>query len=292
MLNLNYNHLYYFQTIARLGSIKKACEELHLTQPTLSDQLKQLEERLGLKLFDRKNRRLVLNSAGKEALKYANQIFSLGNELVRTLSEEDLSYSTSIEVGIVPSLSKAFAYKLLLPIFENKQFKLRIKEGEFRHLQQDLSLRNLDIILSDYNQPGLDIETQNTKVGITKYFAVGGKKYSKYKKNFPKSLDGLPFFHYTNESPIRLEIDHFFQTVGISPEIIGEADDLNFIRVATLQENGFSVLPEIAVNEYVAQNKLHKLGELKQLKSSVWAITNKTIENQGIAELISLMKKK
>lgn len=290
MLNINYNHLYYFQTIARLGSIKKACEELHLTQPTLSDQLRQLEESLGKKLFDRKNRSLVLNKAGKEALKYANQIFALGNELVRTLSEEDLSYYTLIEVGIVPSLSKAFAYELLMPIFENKKFKLRVKEGEFRHLLQDLSLRNLDVILSDYNQPGIDVETKNTKVGVTKYFAVASKKYSKYKKGFPKSLNELPFFHYTHESPIRSEIDHFFESREIVPDIIGEADDLNFIRVAALKSNGFSILPEIAINEYVEQKKLFKLGELKDLKSSVWAITNKEIENKGVSELIESIK--
>lgn len=291
MLKINFNHLYYFQVIAKTGSIKKACDALNLAQPTLSDQLKQLEISLGKQLFDRKNRSLVLNAAGKETLKYANQIFSLSNELVRTLAEDDLSYTTNIEIGIVPSLSKAFAYNLFTQIFESQKFKLKIKEGQIRHLINDLSLRNLDIILTDHYPNAENFEMDISKVGTTRYFAVSGKKFSKHKRNFPASLNDLPFFHYTSESPIRQEIDHFFKSKDIHPRVLCEADDLNFIRVAALQENGFAILPKVAISEYVEQKKLFILGEINELSSSVWSITNKNNENQGICELIDHIKK-
>jgi hypothetical protein len=62
---LNYHHLLYFWTVARKGSIARACEELHLEQPTISGQLRALEENLGEKLFARQGRKLVLTEAGQ-----------------------------------------------------------------------------------------------------------------------------------------------------------------------------------------------------------------------------------
>ena len=64
---LSYHHLLYFWVIAREGSIKRACEELNLSQPALSAQLRALEETLGEKLFDRVGRTLVLTEMGQMA---------------------------------------------------------------------------------------------------------------------------------------------------------------------------------------------------------------------------------
>ncbi len=290
MQKLNFNHLFYFQTIARLGSIKQACEVLNLTQPTLSDQLRQLEESLGAKLFDRKNRRLILNSKGELALKYANQIFTLSRDLVRTLKSDALTAPKPIEVGIVPSLSKNFAHKLLTPFLEDNNFKLRIKEESLKHLLQDLSLQNIDVVLSDYHLTSPNKDLKSTMVGATKYFAVSGKKHSKLKKNFPDSLEGQPLFHYTNESPLRLDIDYFFETKNIHFNIVGEADDLNFIRAAAIQQNGVAILPDMAIEDLVKDKKLYILGELNGLKSSVWAIYNKNTEDFSITDFIKKIK--
>ncbi|HZY05282.1 MAG TPA: LysR family transcriptional regulator, partial [Anaeromyxobacteraceae bacterium] len=82
---LNYHHLYYFWTVARAGSIARASEELRLSQPTISNQLKTLEEALGHKLFERQGRRLVLTDVGRTALRYADDIFRTGRELQQSL---------------------------------------------------------------------------------------------------------------------------------------------------------------------------------------------------------------
>ena len=84
---LNYHHLYYFKVIATEGSIAKASKTLRLGQPTLSAQLKLLEDVIGQKLFERQNRRLILTDAGRVALDYANEIFRLGSELLDTINQ-------------------------------------------------------------------------------------------------------------------------------------------------------------------------------------------------------------
>ena len=82
---LNYHHLLYFWATVRHGGITKAAAELRLRPPTLSAQIRQLEETLGEKLFSREGRRLVLTDTGRTVHGYADEIFSLGRELLDTV---------------------------------------------------------------------------------------------------------------------------------------------------------------------------------------------------------------
>ena len=78
---LNYHHLLYFWMVAKKGSIARACEELRLAQPTISEQLRALEENLGEKLSARQGRWLVLTETGQVVYRYADEIFALGSGL-------------------------------------------------------------------------------------------------------------------------------------------------------------------------------------------------------------------
>ena len=78
---LNYHHLLYFYTVAREGSVTKASEVLRLAQPTLSGQIRKLEESLDEKLFVREGRNLALTDVGRLVYRYADEIFSLGREM-------------------------------------------------------------------------------------------------------------------------------------------------------------------------------------------------------------------
>lgn len=291
MPSLNYNHLYYFQIIAKEGSIKNACKILHLTQPTLSDQLKSLEEFLGVKLFDRKNRRLILNQSGKLALSYANRIFSLGNEFQRVLCQtKSEEKRLPIEIGIVPHLSKAFTYDLFLPIFELNVFKVKLKEAETKHLIQDLEAGNIDLIITNSNLPSTQKGLKSVKIGGSKFFAVGGEQLDFAVSDFPNSLDGLPFFHFTDDNPLREMIDAFFEKFNIRPRIVGEADDINFLKIATCKNLCFSILPEASFKDFGKLRKLTLLGEIKELKSSIWVTYNKYNDSVYVKEFVkSLM---
>ncbi len=85
---LNYHHLFYFWTVARSGSIVAASRELFLSQPAISTQIKSLEHVLGVALFARRGRGLVLTAAGEKAYAYADQIFRLGQELRAVMGAE------------------------------------------------------------------------------------------------------------------------------------------------------------------------------------------------------------
>ena len=75
---INYQHLLYFWAVVRAGSLTKACEELHLSAPTVSAQLRTFEERIGEKLLAKSGRRLVPTEIGRLVFSYADDIFGLG----------------------------------------------------------------------------------------------------------------------------------------------------------------------------------------------------------------------
>src|SRR6187200_644458 len=85
---LNYHHLLYFWSVAKHGTVTKACEELRLAQPTISGQIRLLENTLGEKLFVRTGRRLGLTEMGHLVFKYAEDIFATGQELLNTVKSQ------------------------------------------------------------------------------------------------------------------------------------------------------------------------------------------------------------
>jgi LysR family transcriptional regulator, transcriptional activator of nhaA len=100
MNRLNYHHLLYFWAVAKEGSLRRAAEKLHISQPTISAQIRQLEESLGEVLFSRSARSLTLTEPGQVVFGYAEDIFELGRELVTTLGQEPSERPLRLQVGI------------------------------------------------------------------------------------------------------------------------------------------------------------------------------------------------
>jgi LysR family transcriptional activator of nhaA len=112
---LNYHHLLYFWTVAREGTIARACERLHLTQPTVSGQIKALERSLKAKLFDRAGRAITLTETGRVVYRYADEIFSLGRELQDALHDRPTGQALRFAVGGADTLPKVLVHRLLGP---------------------------------------------------------------------------------------------------------------------------------------------------------------------------------
>lgn len=284
MKNLpNFNHLYYFWIIAREGSIKKASQKLNLTQPGLSGQLKKLEEHFSRKLFDRKVRKLILNDVGRVALDYCNNIFSLAEEMEYAVKQIKPQKQTLVRVGVLPSLSATHIHEFIVPLWKDKTVLVSVVEGNLDELLFRLESKNLEIVLSDRKiQPKKNFFS--FRMRPRKIIAVGNQDFAFARKNFPKSLNNLPMIQLTEHGQIRAEIDRYFARYGIRPQIIGEADDVTLLRLGAIQGNGVAVLPENTVNEAIAQGHLIKLGELKNIRSDMWALARGDSKNIKIVE--------
>jgi len=115
---LKYHHLYYFWVVAKQGSITGAVKELRLAQPTISGQLRQLEDTLGEKLSMRAERGLALTDVGHVTYRYAEEIFSLGREMQDVLKGRPAGRPVRFRVGVSDLVPKLIAYRILHPALE------------------------------------------------------------------------------------------------------------------------------------------------------------------------------
>ena len=147
---LNYHHLLYFWTVAKEGSIAKACGTLNLAQPTISGQLRVLEETMGEKLFVKAGRGLVLTEVGQVVFQYAEEIFGLGRELQDVLKGRPRGRPRRLLVGISDMVPKLIAYRVLQPVLSMAEpVQLVCEEGSPQQLLTDLVEHRLDVVLAD-----------------------------------------------------------------------------------------------------------------------------------------------
>ena len=147
---INYHHLLYFWVVAREGSIVRACEELQLSQPTISGQLAKFEKSLRCKLFRRVGRGSELTEEGRMLFRYADEIFTIGREMVEAMKGRATGRPLRFTVGVADVLPKLVVYRLLEPACRlDKPIELVCHEGKLDSLLADLALFNLDVVLSE-----------------------------------------------------------------------------------------------------------------------------------------------
>jgi LysR family transcriptional activator of nhaA len=280
MDRLNFNHLYYFYIVSKEGSIKSAAEKLYVSQPTISDQIKLLEEYFNCKLFERKNRALFLTKEGRLTLKYAEQIFEQSRELTSRLRNKLELPKRSLDIGLTSFMSQYFIYDSILPLFDQNDVSINIVENQRHLLLAELEEGNIDLYFTD-SKDSIASTMESYRVGFNKTFAIAHKQYRKYKKNFPESLNEIPFFNYTNESSLKYEIELFFSKNAISPRQIGEADDIDLLGMVTLNGLAFVIVPEVAKNRICQNKDVIVLGEVVELQTSVWGIIKKGYRGLG-----------
>jgi len=259
--------------IASEGSIKAACEKLHLTQPTISGQLKTLEDFFGFKLFHRKHRKLELTYQGNFLYKKAERIFVLGDELVSSLSHcESQKHPQSIKIGITPSLSSPLVNQFILSLWKEQGYLIHTLYGEICYLTQLMSQNEIDFILT--NNPQSQPNYKMINLGSQKLIGVGNKKFQKYQENFPYSLHHLSYIGFPHQTHLQKEIQYYLELKGIKLHLIGLIDNIDLIKTAIIEGVGFSILPIDAIRTELDQGILFPLGEIQMILSHFWLITS------------------
>ena len=273
---LNYHHLLYFWVIAREGSIKQACEVLTLSQPALSAQLRALEEAMGEKLFLRVKRKLVLTDVGKMAYRYAEEIFTLGQELANTLKGQEANRPIRLVVGIAEVVPKMVAYKLLKIVFKQfKHIKIICWEGRLERLLGELALHTLDIVLTDTPVPStVSIAAHSHLLGETEVAIFGNERLArKYRRKFPQSLDGAPFLLPTPNSVLRRGVEEWFRKHNIHPLIVGEFEDGATMKAFGQEGHGLFPGSSVVAAEIARQYQVRKIGHITGLTEHFYGIT-------------------
>ncbi len=285
---LNYHHLFYFRMIAAEGGIAKAAEKLRLGQPTLSTQLKQLEDTIGKPLFERRNRKMILTDTGKSALDYANEIFRLGDEMIEVLQDQTVLNVTHLQIGALDSVPKGVILSLVNQAYKIASCTVSILEGKGDELFRELYAHRIDLILSNYPPPALEQKQVYSKsVAKSPVSIFGAEKFQSLKKNFPRSLDSKPFILPTAHSKLRHDLNHYFKTKGIHITPIAETQDTSLQRLMAKSGLGIAPFPEISLDELEKEKKLKKIGRLNGIYEEVWLVSaQRKLENPIASKLM------
>ncbi len=241
---LNYNHLYYFWVVARQGGIARAAEELMVSQPTISVQLKDLETSLGHRLFERVGRGLALSESGRIAFNYANEIFSVGRDLMNALDRQPGDRPLKLAVGIVDIIPKRVVRHLLEPALNLKPaVRLICREDKADRLLADLAARRVDVVISDAPiGTGVHIQGHNhllAECGVS--FLATRALAAKYRRGFPKSLNGAPLLLPSDHTAVRQALNAWLDSKRIHPVVVGEFDDTALMM--SIGQNGAGIFP-------------------------------------------------
>lgn len=258
MIPFNYHHLFYFYTIAKTGSIIRACDILRLAQPTLSAQLKQFENYLKVKLFEREKRKLVLTEEGRQILFYATEIFDVGREMMDRIDDHSYKGRIKIQLGVSRFVPRAVVDELLRFLFKiSPEVLVSVHEDKINHLMEALESHQQDIVLSDTILPGFiekEIE-HHLLIKIPVLFCARPSIAKKY-KNLPKDLNGAPIILPTIQSQAYQAIQDYFITHKIKPKIVGEIQDVELVRRLVLSGIGIAPINRFTIAQAPAREPL------------------------------------
>jgi LysR family transcriptional regulator, transcriptional activator of nhaA len=292
----SYQHLYYFWVVSKEGSIVNACKRLHLSQPTVSAQIRALESALGEPLFDRVGKRLVLNAEGRLAARYADEIFTLGQEFLNTLKGRPTGRMPLLRVGVVDVIPKSIVRDILDPIYEGSdRIRLVCREEKAEVLFMELASQKLDILITDAPLgPDAKIKAFSHLLGESGMtFMATPKLAARLRKGFPKSLDGAPMLVPMDNTVIRRSLDQWLDSNRIKPDIIGEFQDGALLDAFGMQGRGVFMSPTVGEKSIRGRSDVSIVGQAPEVRGQFYIISpEKKVRNPAAALILEATRKR
>ena len=292
---LNYHHLLYFWTVVREESVSRAAEKLRLAQPTVSAQVKLLEEALGDKLFERQGRRLVLTDVGRLVYRYADEIFGIGRELLEAVKGRPSGgRPLSLVVGVANAVPKLIVHRLLQPAMTSGQeIHLVCREDSAEILLAELATHALDVVIADAQAPAhVRVKVFSHLLGEseTSFFAAGPLA-AKARRRFPRSLNDVPVILPTSQTALRRSIDQWFEAEDLHPKVVGEFDDSALMKA--FGHTGVAVFPApTAIEREVARMyRVQVVGRVPTIRERYYALSaERRLKHPGVLSITTAAK--
>lgn len=273
---LNYHHLRYFWTVAKEGGLRRASEKLKVSQPSMSTQIKLLEAALGEQLFRPSGRSLALTEFGQLVFGYAEEIFAIGSEILRTTRQAPGSRALRLHVGILDSFPKLMSHDILRPVFEHQPpVQLTCHEGKLADLVSQLNTHRIDVVLSDEPaSPGISGKVFNHLLGSSDItFCAMPSLARKLKGRFPRRLDGAPVLLPTQNCSLRRDLERWFRSTGVEPRVVAEFEDAALSKIAATSGLGVIAVQTVVVTEATERYGFVPIGRTGEVETRFYAIT-------------------
>ena len=250
---MNLNQLRGFYNVAKCKSFSLAAEALFLTQPSISAQIKMLEDYYNIKLFERFGNTIELTSFGKELFPYAEKIFGLEKEAEETIENIKKTKHGTINISAISSITCHYWYQYIMATFQKKY------PGIIINLKVEYNENVVKSILSFKNDLGFIGQLINDKDIIIKplwkeeivILASPSHKLAKLKRINFDQLYGEPFIMPETNSGTRTVIEEIFKNYGISPKVVMELGENESIKWAVKEGIGISMLSKNIVKQEI-----------------------------------------
>lgn len=276
MPSINYKHLHYFWSVAKAGGITRASERLHITPQTISGQLSLFEQTLGTALFNRSGKHFELTETGQMVLTYADEIFSLGQELQDTLHHHPTGRLAQFRVGLTDAVPKSLAYHLLEPAVQIAEPpRIICREGKVASLLAELAIHRLDIVIADSPMPSsLNVKGFSHLLGESglSFFATRALAQT-LSGSFPASLNGAPLLLPGEDVAVRPRLVRWLNEHKIRPRIAGEFDDSALMEAFGRAGAGIFCAPSAIAEQFMHQHDVICIGATDEVKEHFYAIS-------------------
>ncbi len=275
MQALNHHHLYHFWMVVREGGVTRASEKLNVSQPTISGQLRELEEALGEKLLARSGRTVVLTDIGRTVYRYADEMVGLDRELIQAVKGRP-TRPGKLAVGVTLVVPKLVAYQMLEPALRLPEpVQLACVHERPERLLAELAIFGLDVVLADAPAPpAVKVRAYNHLLGecAVSVFATEALAAA-HRRGFPKSLDGAPFLLPSEDSALRVSLEEWFQKNKVRPRIVGTFQDSALLDAFGQAGAGLFAMPAAIEDEVRRQYRVRVVGRLDSVRQRFYAIT-------------------
>lgn len=286
----SYRHLYYFWVVAKEGGIGRAAARLGVAVQTVSAQVRELERSLGHALLKPAGRGLALTDAGVAAMRQADQIFQLGEQLPTLVRDAATSPSVRLAVGISDGLPKLAVHRLMQPVLREPQLRLLCHEDEFDDLLADLALHRLDVVLSDRPapaNPNLKLYSHSLGSSALAWYAPASL-YAAARRGFPRSLSQLPVLLPTAHAAVRARLDLWFEQQDISPRVVGDFEDSALLETFAAAGMGVFPAPELVHAALLARHQVKRVGPCRGVDERFFAIgTERKVAHPLVQRLLN-----
>lgn len=292
---LNYHHLRHFWVIARYGHLTRAAEALRISPSTLSEQLAELEEWLGQKLFERRKRELILTEGGRVALEHAETIFNTGREMMGWFRQAGGGKSQkTLRLGAVGPLSKNLQFDFIQPLLADAGITVVVEAGPLQTLARRLREHRLDLVLSNLPmQSDQATGIFNHLLGEVPVFLAGGKGGRFPNTPFPRCLRGVPLFLPSRQSKVRDDFDLILAKTGIEPEIHAEVDDMALLRLLALSGTGLALVSKIVMERDLGSSQIRFLRRVPGLTENFYALTvRRKFSDAWLADVVETFRRR
>lgn len=247
---MNIRDLRYFLAVAELEHFGKAAEQCHVSQPTLSGQIKKLEEELGVTLFERTNRSVMVTQVGQEIAQSARRILREVDTIGEIAQSAHDPLAGKFRLGAFPTLS-TYIFPQLVPKFKNALPNMRLILIEEKTAMLIEQLRNGDIDAALLALPVQEDFLHSQKLFDDEFFLAvpTGHALSKHKTIEQKTLNNQKLLLLEEGHCLRDQALDVCQLHGIGEEQDFKATGLETLRQMVKAGTGITFMPKIAIAE-------------------------------------------